>query len=76
MDDDLDEAFNKIECAKRKKACKNCTCGRKEKEEKEAKEGIKKIIKNYKSKCGNCNLGDAFRCNGCPYKGLPAFEPG
>lgn len=77
---------------KRRKACKDCTCGLAEKEAfgfGESEEAKPKIqfsakeltevdftVEGKTGGCGSCSLGDAFRCSGCPFLGLPAFKPG
>ena len=81
---------------KRRRACKDCTCGLKEKIEAEdaskranadnalgtmklGAEDLAEVdftVQGKVGSCGSCALGDAFRCDGCPYIGLPAFKPG
>lgn len=68
----------KSDCSSAPKACANCSCGRKDLEDKIGAEAAKKALETgtKRSDCGSCYLGDAFRCDGCPYRGLPAFKPG
>jgi len=58
-----------------RKACDDCTCGRKEMEE-AGKAGNDVPAQAPTSACGNCSKGDAFRCAGCPFLGKPAFKEG
>ena len=62
------------DCSTKATACKNCSCGRAEVEA-TGKELTAEEKKAFKSACGNCYLGDAFRCAGCPMLGQPASAP-
>ena len=63
-----------------RKACANCSCGRAEAEAAggaAAKPTLTQaMLDDPQTNCGSCSLGDAYRCAGCPYRGLPAFEAG
>eukprot|EP00466_Bigelowiella_natans_P000184 jgi/Bigna1/125481/aug1.1_g189 len=64
----------------RRRACENCVCGRKEKEvrgelvDEEIFDKSGNLIPPKTGGCGNCARGDDYRCDGCPYKGQPAFR--
>ncbi|KAI9743194.1 MAG: electron carrier [Claussenomyces sp. TS43310] len=89
-----------VECrpkpGRRRRACKDCTCGlaaeleaedKAQRTEADTTLNVLKLqsddlfesdftVPGKTGSCGNCSLGDAFRCTSCPYIGLPAFKPG
>jgi hypothetical protein len=72
----------KEDCTTRRRACKNCVCGRAELEKKLEAEGKLEMLTGDDTVaagppaggCGSCSRGDAFRCAGCPFLGKPAWN--
>ncbi|EPY33103.1 hypothetical protein STCU_02487 [Strigomonas culicis] len=64
------------DCTTRRRACKNCVCGRAELERQLEAEGKlpPEGVDMPAGGCGNCARGDAFRCANCPYLGKPAWD--
>ena len=75
---DVEQRKKQLDDCGGRKACDNCTCGRKEMEEAgESNNGNgERVTEVPSSSCGNCAKGDAFRCANCPYLGKPAFKEG
>ncbi|KAH9599908.1 Anamorsin [Trypanosoma melophagium] len=67
------EATKGEDCTTRRRACKNCTCGRAQLEQQQ-QQGINVDVQMPPGGCGNCAKGDAFRCATCPFLGKPAFD--
>eukprot|EP01055_Gregarina_sp_Pseudo9_P002030 Gregarina_sp_Pseudo_9__2029@NODE_2406_length_1005_cov_8_212215_g2213_i0_p1_GENE_NODE_2406_length_1005_cov_8_212215_g2213_i0NODE_2406_length_1005_cov_8_212215_g2213_i0_p1_ORF_typecomplete_len273_score41_92CIAPIN1/PF05093_13/5_6e23_NODE_2406_length_1005_cov_8_212215_g2213_i055873 len=72
------KVIGKKDCSNLKKACADCTCGRKEAESMvdAALKAAPEPPAAQSGGCGSCYLGDAFRCATCPHAGKPAFKPG
>lgn len=67
-----------LDCTTRRRACKNCVCGRADVEAKLIAEGKMSADGDDtwqppSGGCGSCSKGDAFRCATCPFRGQPAW---
>lgn len=76
LDGDVVEVTNGGDCSTRRRACKDCSCGRAESEASGVPVMTDEELAKSISSCGNCYKGDAFRCGSCPFLGKPAFKPG
>ena len=64
------------DCSKKKRACKNCICGRAELERIQIEGGVPAGVDPAEMPsggCGGCSKGDAFRCANCPFLGKPGW---